>query len=189
MPFLKFRRHKSDDPLTGVVLLSDGIETSGQSPEAVARQFKRRGIPVHTVGVGTTNEMRDVVLEQVQVKRSVANDAPTRVTLRLRSPGFAGSNVVVQIRRGREIQAAKEIRLSGSTQSADVDFVPRGKGFQVYEVAIAPQPGEWLAANNRRQFGLEVVDPTLRVIYMEGTPQTAEEWTALSTKHLIEGNA
>ncbi len=172
-----------DDPLTGVVLLSDGIETSGQSPEAVARQFKRRGIPVHTVGVGTTNEMRDIVLEQVQVKRSVANDAPTRVSLRLRSPGFAGTNVVVQIRRGREIQATKEVRLSGATQSADIDFVPRGKGFQVYEVAITPQPGEWLAANNRRQFGLEVVDPTLRVIYMEGTPQTAEspmpEWKYL----------
>ncbi len=172
-----------EDPLTGVVLLSDGIETAGQSPESIARQFKRRGIPVHTVGVGTTNETRDVVLEQVVVKRAVANEAPTRVALRLRSPGFGGSNVVVQIRRGREVQAAKAIRLNGTTQAADIEFVPRGKGFQVFEVAVAPQPGEWLEANNRRQFGIEVVDPTLRVLYMEGTPQQAEspmpEWKYL----------
>ncbi|PYI86201.1 MAG: hypothetical protein DME26_09470, partial [Verrucomicrobia bacterium] len=29
----------------------------------------------------------------------------------------------------------------------------------------------WLTTNNRRVFGLEVIDPTIRVIYMEGTPQ------------------
>lgn len=172
-----------DESLTGVILLSDGIETTSQSPEAVARQFRRRGIPIHTIATGTTNEMRDVVLEQLQVRRSAANDAPTKVTLDLRSPGFKGSNVTVQIRRGRDTLAVKTVRLNGSNQPVEVEFTPRGKGFQVFEVVASQQPGEWLAANNQRKFGLEIVDPTLRVLYMEGTPQQSSspmpEWKYL----------
>ena len=159
------------DPLTGVVLISDGGETTTKSTEAVARLYKRRGIPIHTLVAGTTNEMKDIVLENVQVKRAVPNEAPTRVAFSLRSPGFKGQNVTVQIRRGQEILAARQLVLNGTAQPAEMDFTPRQKGFQVYEIAVLPQPGEWLTANNRRQFGLEVIDPTIHVVYMEGTPQ------------------
>jgi uncharacterized membrane protein len=72
-----------------------------------------------------------------------------------------------------------------------MDFIPRERGFQVYEVRIPPQPREWLATNNRRMFGLEVLDPTIRVIYMEGTPQSPgspiPEWKYL--KDALESDA
>ncbi|HTI70816.1 MAG TPA: glutamine amidotransferase [Candidatus Limnocylindria bacterium] len=159
------------DPLTGVVLISDGGETTTTSPEAVARLYKRRGIPIYTVVAGTTNEMKDIVLDNVQVKRAVPNEAPTRVAFALRSAGFKGRNVTVQIRRGQEVLTTKQVVLNGATQPVEVEFTPRQKGFQVYEVAVLPQAGEWLTANNRRLFGLEVIDPTVHVLYMEGTPQ------------------
>jgi uncharacterized membrane protein len=161
----------AEDPLTGVLLVSDGIETSAKSTEAVARQFRRKGIPVHTVLTGTTNEMKDVLIENVQVKRAVPNESPTRVTLTLRSPGFAGQTASVQIRRDRDVLAAKSVALTGASQTVEIDFTPRQRGFQTYEVALAPLKDEWLAYNNRRRFGLEVTDPTIRVLYMEGTPQ------------------
>ncbi len=173
----------TEDPLTGVVLFSDGIETSARSPEAVARQFHRRGISVHTVVVGTTNDMKDIVIENVQVKRAVPNQAPTRVVLALRSSGFSNQIVAVQIRREREVLVAKDIRLNGSTQQVELNFTPRQKGFQIYDVSIAPLKDEWLTSNNRRRFALEVIDPTIHVIYMEGTPQQSSspipEWKYL----------
>jgi uncharacterized membrane protein len=173
----------SDEPLSGVLLLSDGIETTSQLPDAIARQFRRKGIPIHTVAVGTTNEMRDVIIEQVQVRRSAANDAPTKVVLEVRSPGFKGSNLVLQIRRGKDTLATRGIRLNGSNQPVELEFTPRGTGFQVFDVVASPTPGEWLAANNQRKFGLEIIDPSLRVLYMEGTPQNASspipEWKYL----------
>ncbi|HAB15509.1 MAG TPA: glutamine amidotransferase [Verrucomicrobiota bacterium] len=161
----------ADDPLTGVVLVSDGIETSSKAPEAVARQFRQKGIPIHTVTTGTTNDLKDIVIENVQVKRAVPNESPTRVTLALRSTGFSNQTVSVVIRRDREALTTKEVRLNGAAQQVELDFTPRQRGFQVYEVSVSPQRDEWLATNNRRQFGLEVTDPTLRVLYMEGTPQ------------------
>ncbi len=161
----------SDDPLTGVVLISDGIENSDKDPERVARLYRRKGIPIHTVTVGTTNDMRDIVLENVQVKRAVPNEAPTRVAVSFRSAGFKDRTVSLQIRSQKDIVAAREVTLNGSVQRVELDLTPRQKGFQVYEAVIPPVSGEWLTSNNRRVFGLEVIDPTIHVIYMEGTPQ------------------
>ncbi|MSU36902.1 MAG: hypothetical protein EXS36_17755 [Pedosphaera sp.] len=161
----------TDEPLTGVVLFSDGIETSTRSLEGVARQFHRRGIPIHAVVTGTTNDMKDVVIENVQVKRAVPNQAPTRVVVALRSAGYPNQTVPIQIRRDGDVLAVKEVRLNGAAQQVELDFTPRQKGIQMYEVRIAPLEEEWLTSNNRRQFALEVLDPTVHVIYMEGTPQ------------------
>ena len=162
---------RSDAPLTGVLLLSDGIDTTMRPPEEAARRLGRRGIPIHAVVTGTTNELQDIVVESVQVRRTAANDAPTRVRLDVRSPGFARRDVQVQVRRGGDVIATRAARLTGQPQALDIEFTPRGSGFQVFDVGIAPLEGEWLAANNRRRFGLDVVDPKLRVLYMEGTPQ------------------
>ncbi len=180
------------EPLLGVVLVSDGIDNASQLPERVARTFRRKGIPIHAVTVGTTNEMRDVILENVQVKRAVPNEAPTRVAMDVRSPGFAGKRVSLQIRSQKKIIAAKEVTLNGERQNIEINFTPRQKGFQTYEAVVSSVPDEWLGTNNRRVFGLEVVDPTIHVLYMEGTPQTKTspkpEWKYLKDALLSDTN-
>jgi uncharacterized membrane protein len=174
-----------DDPLTGVVVCSDGLENVRSDLEAVARTYRRKGIPVHTLTVGTTNEMQDVIIENVQVKRAVPNRAPTKVTITLHSPGFGNQKVPVQILRNNELVAVQEVALNGGSQRVELDFTPRQKGFQVYEARVPAQAGEWLTSNNRRLFGLEVIDPTIRVLYMEGTPQQPNspipEWKYLKS--------
>lgn len=172
-----------DESLAGVIVCSDGIENMRKDPEAVAKSYRRKGIPIHSVAVGTTNDMRDIVLENVQVKRAVPNQAPTKIAITLRASGYRNQIVPIQVLRGNQMVAAQEVKLREGAQRIEMDFTPRQKGFQIYEVRIPSQNGEWLATNNRRMFGLEVVDPTIRVIYMEGTPQQANspipEWKYL----------
>jgi uncharacterized membrane protein len=160
-----------DDPLLGVFLVSDGIDDVDRAPERVARLYRRKGIPIHTVTVGTTNDMKDVILENVQVKRAVPNESPTRVALTIRSPGYTDQTVSIEVRSQKEIVATREVTLTGGTQKVELDLTPRKKGFQIYEAVVQPIDGEWLTSNNRRKFGVEVTDPTIRVLYMEGTPQ------------------
>jgi uncharacterized membrane protein len=172
-----------DPPLAGVILCSDGIENAGRDPLPVAKAYRRKGLPIHTLTCGTAREMQDILIENVHVKRAVPNQSPTRLGIALRAPGFANRTVPVQIRRDRDVVAHQEFKLTGASQRFEMDFTPREKGFQTYEVFIPPQPGEWLTTNNRRRFGLEVVDPTINVIYMEGTPQQSSvgipEWKYL----------
>jgi hypothetical protein len=129
--------------------------------------------------VGNTNDVQDIILENVQVKRAVPNQAPTKIGVSIRAAGYHGLAVPVQILHANRVVASQELKLKEGPQSIELDFIPRERGFQVYEVKIPVQSGEWLATNNRRLFGLEVLDPTIRVIYMEGTPQPGSpipEW-------------
>jgi uncharacterized membrane protein len=180
-----------DEPLAGVVVCSDGIENVTRDPESVARLYHRKGIPIHTLTVGTTNDVQDIILENVQVKRAVPNQAPTKIGVSIRSAGYRGLAVPVQILHANRVVASQELKLKDGPQSIELDFIPRERGFQVYEVKIPAQSGEWLATNNRRLFGLEVLDPTIRVIYMEGTPQQPgspiPEWKYL--KDALESDA
>lgn len=173
----------SEDPLTGVLLCSDGIENVRRDPQTVARLYHRKGVPIHTLTVGTTNDVQDIIVENVQVKRAVPNQAPTRIGVSIRSAGYDGLSVPVQIFHDNKLVASQTLKLNTGPQHVDLDFTPRERGFQVYEVKVPNQAGEWLTTNNRRLFGLEVLDPTIRVIYMEGTPQQAgspiPEWKYL----------
>ncbi len=180
-----------DDPLVGVVVCSDGIENVRRDPETIARLYHRKGVPIHTLTVGTTNDVQDIILENVQVKRAVPNQAPTRIGVLIRAAGYAGVAVPVQILHANQVVASQQIKLKDGPQRIELGFTPRERGFQVYEVRIPVQNGEWLASNNRRMFGLEVLDPTIRVIYMEGTPQQPSspmpEWKYL--KDALESDA
>ncbi len=179
-----------EESWSAVLLVSDGIENQGQPAARVAKAFRRKGIAIHTVAVGTTNETQDVVLENVQVRRAVPKEAPTRLRLMVRSHGYGGKTVPIHIKSKNDVIAVHEARLNGTSQDIEIDITPRQKGFQIYEASVAPQPGEWLLSNNRRLFGVEVVDPTIRVIYMEGTPQQSSspkpEWKYL--KDAIESD-
>jgi uncharacterized membrane protein len=172
-----------DDPLTGVLVCSDGIENVRPDPLAAGKLYYRKGIPIHTLCVGSTNDMKDIVLENVQVKRAVPNQAPTKINLAVRSFGYRGLSVPVQILSGKQVVAAGQMKLKDGSQTVEIEFTPRQRGFQIYTVQIPVQNGEWLATNNRRMFGLEVIDPTIRVVYMEGTPQqpgsSIPEWKYL----------
>lgn len=163
----------ADDPLAGVLVCSDGIENVRRDPEAVARLYHRKGVPIHTLTVGTTNDVQDIILENVQVKRAVPNQAPTRIDVSLRSSGYNGLAVPLEIVHQKRVVASQSVTLKDGAQRVELEFTPKERGFQIYEVRVPVQKGEWLAVNNRREFGLEVLDPTIRVIYMEGTPQQA----------------
>ncbi|MCX8155744.1 MAG: glutamine amidotransferase [Verrucomicrobiae bacterium] len=172
-------------PPAAVILCTDGGETEKGDFLSLSRWFRRKGIPIHTICVGTTNEMRDIVVENVQVRRPVGSNAPARIVATLSSPGFAGFSRRVQIRQLQRVLAEQTVLLSGGRQHVEFEFRPPSRQYEIYNVFVPPEPGEWLPSNNRRAFGLEATDATLRVLYMEGTPMQDNapqpEWRYLKT--------
>jgi uncharacterized membrane protein len=169
------------EPLQSVLLCSDGIETTHRDPVSVARLYRRKGIPIQTVTFGTTNEMQDLIMENVQVRRAVPNQSTSKVRVTFRSVGFENISLPIELRHQDEVVARTTVKLTGGRQQVELEFTPRLKGYQIFEAAIPVLAGEWLSDNNRQAFGLEVVDPTIRVIYMEGSPTQARqpEWKYL----------
>src|SRR5205814_3724490 len=157
------------DPPASVVLLSDGIDNSLKSPEAVARLYGQKKIPIHTVPLGRTNEPPDLIVEAVQTKSPIPLQSVAKATVTLRAPGFVGKTVPLRVLKDSKTVVEKRVELASERQRVDLEFAPDGSGLQTYNVEVPPQPGERLQVNNHEEFGLVVVDQPLRVIYMEAS--------------------
>jgi uncharacterized membrane protein len=176
----------AQNPPDSVVLISDGGDNSFGKLEAAARAFARRKIPIHTVALGETNEPPDIVIENVQVQRVTYNQATTKAIVTVRSTGFQDRMVPLRILKGTGVQAETTVRLTGGRQQVEVEFTPPDPGFYTFTAEIPPQNDERLRDNNRREFGLTVVDQVLRVIYMEASGMEAGAFQPLYLKHALE---
>lgn len=88
-------------PTAGVLLLTDGVNTAGPSPEAALGDWRREGVPIHTVTVGDPHP-RDIDVRQVLVDDLLFAGDPAVVLVRVRQQGFPGRRVPVILRRGEE---------------------------------------------------------------------------------------
>jgi uncharacterized membrane protein len=174
------------NPFSSVVLISDGHDHSADSVEEVARRFGRGRVPIHVLPLGSTNEPPDIVLEHVSVRRPVPQQALTKARITLRSPGLEGQTVPLRIHKDGRILAERMVNLAGSRQQLEIDFHPGERGFQTFTTEIPARPGERMLENNRREFGVTVVDQVLRVIYMEGSGVQRGVFQPLYLKHALE---
>ncbi|GAB4242361.1 MAG: hypothetical protein OHK005_06140 [Candidatus Methylacidiphilales bacterium] len=145
-------------PLRAAILVSDGANTSATPMEAAVGLFRRKGVPVHTVLVGGHAEPADIIVESVETPRVAWSGRPIMVRVLIRSPGFEGQAVPIRIESGGKFVVEDTIQLTGAAQEVLLPLISRLPGFHFLEVQVPQQLNERLTANNRRAFGIEVVE-------------------------------
>jgi uncharacterized membrane protein len=176
----------SSDPPASVILLSDGNDNSLKDPAAIAKAFGQRHIPIHTVAIGTAREPPDIVVENVRVGRTLLNQSTAKAVVTLRSSGFDGQTIPLRVVKDTKILAENRVKLTGGSQRVEIEFTPTMPGFQTFQIEIPEQTGERILSNNRREFGMTVVDLVLRVIYMEASGVQKGVFQPLYLKHALE---
>ena len=155
-----------------VIMVSDGIHNSAGKPDEVALKM---GIPVHTVGVGASLRS-DVSYRDVQVTgmdcpdRLMLNNK-ARITASIEGIGLAGRVVPVILEDDGQSLDEQEITLDEveGSQEVDFEFRPTVEGRHTYTVRVPKLDEEKIEENNRRSAVALVVEPGIRVLYLEGT--------------------
>ncbi len=162
-------------PLSGVLVLSDGRSTVPLSPETL-RLLERDSVPVYTVALGSKERIGDAAI--------IATTAPARAFVRDRVP------VEVRVDRGG-IQGALSVRLvdaaSGTelgrkqlseSESGDqvvvLDASSSDAGPRRWRVELVPTEGtaarrDLVLENDSHELAVEFIDRPLRVLYVEGS--------------------
>lgn len=168
------------DRLMGMVLLTDGISTSGLDPVEVAAGL---GAPVFTVAVGgaarESGLFCDIGISRApgELETVVNTRAPVRVEVAHRGLArFADEQRTIGVRLLEGDDTLDEKRLvlpadDGSTP-LELEYMPRRTGLQMLQVELTALPGEVVKENNRRVFVAQVTDPRIRVLVVEGVPRT-----------------
>ena len=158
--------------LEAVILFSDGIHNSAGKP---VEEAGRMGVVVHTVGVGASLRS-DVSYRDIQVTgmdcadRLMLNNV-AKITASVEGIGLAGRVVKVVLQEDDQQLEEKELTLDEieGSQQVEFQFRPTSKGRHVYKVSVAPASEEKIVENNERSAIALVIEPGIRVLYVEGT--------------------
>ncbi len=163
------RRELADENLAGVVLVSDGIDNTGDDPIQLAANFP---VPVLTVLVGDTTVPRDVVLESVRTNPVLRKNTESEAEVVFRHNGFAGRRVRILLLHGKKVLANQSVVLGadGLQQKVMLRFTPDKEGFQRYVVRISPLKGEFQAKNNEKHIVVRVLKDRYTVLVFSGSP-------------------
>jgi hypothetical protein len=157
-------------PLGGVVLLSDGLDTSSRRVESAVRDLGTRGIPVYTVPVGIADpddvSIRNVIMQDVAF---TGDKVPVRVQLQSKGYEKRSADLTVSL-NGRGV-ARQTVSFAGGLQFEEiffnVDVAERGAAR--VEVAITSFADEATPANNRMERSVRVVNERINVLCIEGS--------------------
>ncbi|MGY8800227.1 MAG: hypothetical protein ACKVG4_15785 [Longimicrobiales bacterium] len=157
-------------PLAGVVLLSDGLDTSSRRVEAVVRDLGTRGIPVYTVPVGIADpddvSIRNVIMQDVAF---TGDKVPVRV--QLQSKGYEKRTAELTVSLNGRGVARQSVTFEGGLQFVEiffnVDVAERGAAR--IGVEIEAFSDESTAANNRVERSVRVVNEKINVLCIEGS--------------------
>lgn len=162
-----------NEPLAAVVLFSDGADNASRSFSSVIQRYQARRIPLYTCGIGRTTTGLDVEVIHVTPVRKALPESIVSTDVTLRSNGYDGKSVFLELREDRRLVQKTEVKLVGhqELQSTNVHFKVSGKGSKQYTVVIPPLPDEANPFNNSQHFLLDVDDSRPALLYMEGTPR------------------
>ena len=173
----------------GVILLSDGADRSELDMRETALWFREMDIPIHTILAGESDDTSDLVVEHVEAPQQASDNTVVTVHAHIRAPGFQGKTIPLQIYEDDRLVSEKRIKVTESAMSVPLEFYPGNDGFRKLQLKIPPQQGERTPDNNQREFGLTVLDQSLRVLYMEGSGMQGGVCQPMFLKHALESAA
>lgn len=160
-------------PVAGMVLISDGADTTDAALSDALLSMKAAGLPVFTVGVGRDRLARDIQLDRVATPRSALKGTSLVVDAVITHTGFAGEKVALNVEDEGRLVGTQEVTLpaDGEPAAVRVRFMASDAGARVFRFSITPRSGELVTQNNGRESLIEIKDARQKVLYFEGEPR------------------
>jgi uncharacterized membrane protein len=160
-------------PVSGLVLVSDGADTTDATVADALLASKAEALPVFTVGVGQETLAHDIQVGRVSTPRTALKGTSLLVDAVITQTGYAGRTVTLDVEDGGRIVGSQPVVLpaDGDPVSVRVRFTASDAGPRVFRLKVAPQPGEVVTQNNQRDVQIDIRDRRERILYYEGEPR------------------
>jgi uncharacterized membrane protein len=160
-------------PLAGMVLVTDGADTTDASLTDALLGLKAAAVPVFTVGVGRDRLARDVQIDRVSTPRTTLQGTSLVIDAVITQTGYAGETVTLDVEDEGRIVGSQQVKLpaDGEPAAVRVRFTAADPGARVFRFHIAPLPGELVTQNNTRDALIDVSERRERILYYEGEPR------------------
>lgn len=161
-------------PPASVVVFSDGRARDKSLIPQVARSFSDLEIPIHTVPLGDTSGNGDIAVVSMIVPATARKRSTVIGQAFLRSYGFEGQRVTVQLdsidenKKRLNRLASVSVVLENGFQPVPISFQTEDNT-ELLEVSVTPLPTEVSKENNRFESEIDLSRQKIRVLYFEGS--------------------
>ncbi|MCA9073925.1 MAG: VWA domain-containing protein [Planctomycetaceae bacterium] len=173
---------------TTIVVLTDGITTTGDDDRLVraAEEARARSVPLIPIGFGSDEPARDLELSDVLAPDVVFVDDPLTFTMQLKSFGYSGQTTNVTLRRKDrpDVIDSVEVELGSDGEPIMVEITdsPGDEGDYEYTMSVRRLPGETNTDNNLETHRVQVRREQLKVLLVEQQPR----WEFRHLKPVLE---
>jgi uncharacterized membrane protein len=161
----------------GVVVVSDGRVREPEKVDEMAGVWRRLRVPVHVVPLGRAGGGGDAAIVAAVAPAKVRKQAYVEVDAVLRSFGFAGRRVDLQLQAldesGKVLRSLTTlpVTLKDGMQPVTVAFHAE-PGLKRLRLHLPPLPGDLSPANNDFPLEIEIDRTKVRVLYLEGASES-----------------
>jgi uncharacterized membrane protein len=161
-------------PLAGLVMVTDGADTTDASVAPALLALRAEAVPVFTVGVGRETMTRDIQIDRVQTPRRVLKGTSLVVDVVVGHAGYGGTEVPVQVEDNGRIVAQEMVTLpsNGEPSTVRMSFIASDAGPRMFRFRIPPQDGEQITQNNARDALIQVMDRQEKILFYDGEPHS-----------------
>jgi uncharacterized membrane protein len=159
-------------PLSGVVLITDGVDNASKQWTQSLSRLQSRKIPFHTVGVGSDNITRDAEIVKVTAPRATLKESTAVVDVSYRSHGFRGRKATMYIRENGTLLKSEQVTLpaDGEVGETSIDLPVKNEGTRLFSFSLQAQDDR-IAENNTLDALVEIKNDKPQILYIEGEPR------------------
>ena len=153
--------------ISSVVIISDGVITDGMNPVYTAEKLN---IPVYTIGVGDTSQRNDIEIKNVLYNEYIYENNPTTISASIVNKGFGNKTVTATLYENNRSIDQKNISLSSDgIQNINFMYTPQSSGDKKLTVEVSRISGEFIYANNKKSFFINVRRNKLKIAVIAGS--------------------
>ncbi|MBT7789794.1 MAG: VWA domain-containing protein [Calditrichaeota bacterium] len=157
-------------PPAALIMISDGVHNSGPDPIRLARTARTA---IYTIGVGSSEKYRDIMLLNVSANPVVYQGSTNPVEIGFRCIGAAGKSLTIAIKNSNgKLIVRKQLTVTSDYYEGTefFDIVINQPGKRRFQVEISTIENELTTDNNHRSFYMNVLASKMRVLLMSGPP-------------------
>lgn len=171
---IEILRKQNPRSTAAVMVFTDGVNNSGSSLREAAELARRRQIPLHFIGTGSTTPPSDIALRDLVTDEVAFVNDLIPFDARLIASACEGKTVKVRLRRSGSPEALAEqtIRIDSPQAVIPIRLTTRPKepGEFEYQLQVSLVGGELNEDNNVISRSITVTEKLLRVIMVSSTP-------------------
>lgn len=160
---------RGPQPYHAVLLLTDGRSVG----DVDAPFVPDRGVPVYAIGVGVSDEVKDLSITTAAFEPDLLPGAPLVVRAEVRKIGYGALDAEVTLRAGDRVLVREPLRFAATETEKRVRlaYSPPEPGELSLDVEVEPRADEATRDNNRRPVRIRVARRGVEVLLVEGRPR------------------